>query len=54
LLLAVVLFVAAAVLAVTTPSSWPLLVARIALIVVGIAALVVGLRLRRRGRRRSL
>jgi hypothetical protein len=46
--LAIVLFAAAAVLAWTTPSSWPLLLARIALLVVGIVALVIGLRLRRK------
>jgi hypothetical protein len=45
---AVVAFVAAGVLALTTPSTWPLVVARIVLIVLGIA-----LGLRWRSQRRS-
>jgi hypothetical protein len=45
---AAVLFVAAGVLAVTTGSSWPLLVVRVVLIALGIVLLVVGLRQRRR------
>jgi len=40
---AAVLFVAAGVLAVTVPSSWPLLLARVVLIALGIALLVGGL-----------
>jgi hypothetical protein len=44
---AAIAFVAAGALAVTTPSTWPLLLARVVLIVAGIALLVVGLRRRR-------
>jgi hypothetical protein len=47
LLPAAVLFAAAGVLAVTTPSTWPLLLLRVILIVVGIALLVLGLARRR-------
>lgn len=43
---AAVLFAAAGVLAVSTASSWPLLLARVVLIAVGIVLLVVGLRRR--------
>ena len=49
---AVVVFVAAAVLALTTLSTWPLVVARVVLIVLGIVFVVVGLR--RRSQRRRL
>lgn len=45
---AAVLFVAAGLLAVTSASSCPLLLARVVLIVLGIVTLVVGLRRRRR------
>jgi hypothetical protein len=45
---AAVLFAAAGMLAVTTASSWPLLLVRVVLIAVGILALVDGLRRRRR------
>ena len=47
---ACVAFVAAGALAVTTPSSWPLLLARVVLIVVGIVLIVVAGRRRRRHR----
>jgi hypothetical protein len=49
---AVVVFVAAGVLALTTPSTWPLVVVRVVLIVLGIVFVVVGLR--RRSQRRTL
>ncbi len=45
---AAVMFVAAGVLAVTTASTWSLLLTRVVLIVLGIVALVAGLRARRR------
>jgi hypothetical protein len=48
LMSAAVLFAAAGVLAVTTPSSWPLLLARVVLIAIGVVLVVVGLRQRRR------
>jgi hypothetical protein len=44
---AVVTFVVAGVLALTTSSNWPLLVVRVVLIVLGIVLLVVGVRRRR-------
>jgi cytochrome c biogenesis protein CcdA len=45
---AAVVFAAAGVLAVTTPSSWPLLLARVVLIALGIVLLIVGWRRRQR------
>jgi hypothetical protein len=51
--LSVLSFAGAALLAVTLPSTWPLLVARVAFISLGIALLVLGLRERRQRTRSS-
>ena len=48
LMLAVISFVGAGLLAVLLPSTWPLLVARIVLICLGVAVVVIGLRQRQR------
>jgi hypothetical protein len=48
LMLAVISFVGAGLLAVLLPSTWPLLVARIVLICLGVAAVVIGLWQRQR------
>lgn len=47
-MLAVISFVGAGLLAVLLPSTWPLLVARIVLICLGVAVVVIGLRQRQR------
>ena len=46
--LSIVSFAVATLLALTLPSTWPLLAVRVALICIGIALLVIGLRQRRR------
>jgi hypothetical protein len=48
LMLAVVSFVGAGLLALLEPSTWPLLLARIVLICLGIVGVAMGLRQRRR------
>jgi len=50
LVLAATAFVGAALLAFLLPSTWPLLVARIVLIVLGVVVVVTSLRQRHRGR----
>jgi uncharacterized membrane protein len=52
-LLSAVSFVGAALLALGLPSTWPLLVARIILICLGVALLVIGLRQRKLRKRRN-
>ena len=52
-LLSAVSFVGAALLALGLPSTWPLLVARIVLICLGVALLVIGLRQRKLRKRRN-
>jgi uncharacterized membrane protein len=48
LLLVALAFIGAALLAVLLPSTWPLLVARIVLICLGVVAVVISLRQRKR------
>ena len=48
LLLVALAFIGAALLAVLLPSTWPLLVVRIVLICVGVVAVVISLRQRKR------
>jgi uncharacterized membrane protein len=48
LLLVALAFIGAALLAVLLPSTWPLLVVRIVLICLGVAAVVISLRQRKR------
>jgi putative Mn2+ efflux pump MntP len=48
LVVAAIAFVGAALLAVLLPSTWPLLVARVLLICLGVVVVVISLRKRRR------
>jgi uncharacterized membrane protein len=48
LLLAALAFIGAALLAVLLPSTWPFLVVRIAIICLGVVAVVISLRQRKR------